>query len=103
MPYTKRSSKGATWGEHLYLIDSTAERLTKVGRSWDPERRCRDVAHACPFLGVRLLAVYPGAGGLEMAVHAALRAEFEEVGREWFRASGSEVLPTLSRVLAANA
>ena len=93
---------GATWGEHLYLID-TAERLTKIGRSWDPERRCRDVARACPFLGVRLLAVYPGAGGLEMAVHAALRAEFEEVGREWFRASGSEVLPTLSRVLATNA
>ena len=100
MTYQTRRAYGASWGEHLYVIAAAEAGLVKVGRSWDPERRCRDIGHACPWLDVDLVAVFHEAGNLEAACFRALEARMPRAGREWFRGPVEEAISCINEVLA---
>ena len=102
MPYQTRHTRGATWGEHLYVIAAPAAGLVKVGRSWDPQRRCRDIGHACPWLHVELAAVFPEAGQFEAECLRFIEAELQRVGREWFRGTAGEAITRISYILDAS-
>ena len=101
MRYQTRHAHGASWGEHLYVIAAAEAGLVKVGRSWDPARRCRDIGHSCPWLGVELVAVFHEAGCLEAACHRAVQETMPRAGREWFRGSASEAIRRVGEVVAA--
>jgi hypothetical protein len=100
MPYQTRRAHGAAWGEHLYVMAAQEAGLVKVGRSWDPERRCRDIGHACPWLRVELVAVFHEAGNLEGACHRAIQEEMNRTGREWFRGTATEAIRCINDVIA---
>jgi hypothetical protein len=65
----------------------------KVGRSGNVPQRANNLAASLPFT-ILTLAVFPGAGGVEEAVHAALAPTRNTSGRgrEWFRTSLPAVL-----------
>ena len=100
MPYQTRRAHGATWGEHLYVIAAPSAQLVKIGRSWDPERRYRDIGHACPWLDIELTAVFFEAGCLEGACHKALEEELPKAGGEWFRGSAAAAIGYINHVIA---
>jgi hypothetical protein len=76
----------------LYLAARSDNRsILKVGRSSCPIRRCKDLASGHCF-EMRLIAMWPGAGRYELAVHRALEAlRVPGSGREWFYAAPAEV------------
>jgi hypothetical protein len=74
----------------------------KIGRSCNIEERARDLASSLPFDMV-VLATIPGAGHIEMAVHAhlAARRNTDSNAREWFRISLTEALIAIAVMLPA--
>ena len=75
----------------------------KVGRTGDLAERTRTLETSMPFR-VDVLAEFPGAGHLELPVHALLayRRNTAGRGREWFRVPLSEALHAVACVLAGN-
>ena len=75
----------------------------KVGRTGDLSERTRKLETSMPFR-VDVLAEFPGAGHLELAVHSLLayRRNTAGRGREWFRVPLSEALHAVACVLAGN-
>ena len=74
----------------------------KIGRSCNIEERARDLASSLPFDMV-VLATIPGAGHIEMAVHAhlAARRNTDSNARDWFRVSLTEALIAIAVMLPA--
>jgi hypothetical protein len=86
---------------HLYVATrSDNPAILKVGRSDDPDRRCASLQSSHCF-EVKPLAVWPGAGVHETAVHRAL-SDLREPGpgREWFRARPSRVYEAVASAMA---
>ncbi len=100
MPYQTRRAHGNQWGEHLYVIAAPEAQIVKIGRSWDPARRCRDIGHACPWLCIDLVAVLYGAGCLEAACHRALEEQLPRAGGEWFRGTAAEAIQCVNDCIA---
>ena len=74
---------------HLYILThSDREDIVKVGRSDDPDSRCRQLQASQPCF-IRVAATLPFQGGLEREVHRRLRTKrvSSGAGREWFQAS----------------
>ena len=86
----------------LYLAARSDNRcILKVGWSSNPGRRCKDLEAGHCFQ-MKLIAVWPGAGNHESAVHRALKAlTVSGCSREWFRASAAEVYAAGALVMGA--
>ena len=88
-------------GYDLYVL--TNPRIPgeyKVGRSRDAEQRREDLQNGQNFR-MEIVATFPGNGYAEGLVHDRLAHSrvHEGAGREWFRASLSDVLHAIGRVL----
>ena len=88
-------------GNDLYIMRNT--RIPgehKVGRSKIVEQRREDLQNGQNFK-MEIVATFPGAGYAEGLVHDRLAHSpvNEGPGREWFRASLSDVLHAIGRVL----
>ena len=72
----------------------------KVGRSRDAEQRREDLQNGQNFR-MEIVATFPGNGYTEGLVHDRLAHSrvHEGAGREWFRASLSDILHAIGRVL----
>ena len=72
----------------------------KVGRSKGVEQRCEDLQESQNFRMV-IVATFPGAGYAEGSGHDRLAHSrvHEGPGREWFRASLSDILHAVGRAL----
>jgi hypothetical protein len=81
----------------LYMFaNSLVPGIIKIGRSKDVERRRLELQKSQPFR-IIILATFPGKGGLEGAVHAALSASrVDGPGREWFRVSASDAMHAIA-------
>ena len=81
----------------LYMFaNSIIPDIIKIGRSKDVERRRLELQKSQPFR-IITLATFPGKGGLEGAVHAALSASrVDGPGREWFRVSASDAMHAIA-------
>jgi len=81
----------------LYMFaNSMIPDIIKIGRSKDVERRRLELQKSQPFR-IIILATFPGKGGLEGAVHAALSASrVDGPGREWFRVSASDAMHAIA-------
>jgi hypothetical protein len=109
-PSTAESPAGSR--DSLYIATySFRNDCVKVGRSMDPERRCRDLGEGHAFT-VSPARVFPGYGFLEQEVHRRLRAFGNGDGRgvEWFNVSieraveavvASAILPPVPRSSAS--
>jgi hypothetical protein len=86
----------------LYLAARSDDRcILKVGRSSNPGRRCKDLEAGHCFQ-MKLVAVWPGAGNHESAVHRALKAlRVSGCSREWFRASAAEIYAAVALAMGA--
>jgi hypothetical protein len=69
----------------------------KVGRSGNVQQRAMSLSDSMPFT-ILVLAIFPGAGGLEKEVHSHFESKrvTKGRGREWFHVP----LPTIMRVVA---
>jgi len=88
-------------GYDLYVL--TNPRIPgeyKVGRSRDAEQRREDLQNGQNFR-MEIVATFPGNGYTEGLVHNRLAHSrvHEGAGREWFRASLSDILHAIGRVL----
>jgi hypothetical protein len=85
---------------HLYIMaHSDRDDIVKVGRSDDPDSRCRQLQASQPCF-IRVAATLPFQGELEKEVHRRLRSKrVNGAGREWFQASVSEALQVATEVL----
>jgi hypothetical protein len=81
----------------LYMFaNSMIPDIIKIGRSKDVERRRLELQKSQPFR-IIILATFPGKGGLEGAVHAALSASrVDGPGREWFKVSASDAMHAIA-------
>ena len=81
----------------LYVFaNSMIPDIIKIGRSKDVERRRLELQKSQPFR-IIILATFPGKGGLEGAVHAALSASrVDGPGREWFKVSASDAMHAIA-------
>ena len=98
---SEEGAEVAPAGNHLYVM--TNPRIPgeyKVGRSRTVEQRREDLQNGQNFT-MKVVATFPGNGYAERLVHdrlAHLRVS-EGPGREWFRASLSDILHAIGRVL----
>ena len=79
---------------HLYIATTShRDDIVKVGRSDDPDARCRQLQASQPFY-VQPAATLPFCGKFEGAVHQRLRCSRvnDGPGREWFRVTVAEAL-----------
>ena len=86
---------------HLYILThSDREDIVEVGRSDDPDSRCRQLQASQPCF-IRVAATLPFQGGLEREVHRRLRTKrvSSGAGRERFQASVAEALQVATEVL----
>jgi hypothetical protein len=97
-PGGKRHRSDGPYAPDLYVMalstDPTgAVHGLKVGRSGNVPQRAMNLSASMPF-NILTLAVFPGSGGVEEAVHSALAPtrNTEGRGREWFRTSLPAVL-----------
>ena len=67
------------WGNDLYIFKAGS--YCKIGRSFDVERRAREVSASCPF-PVEVVAVFPGRGGQEGVLHKQFAEQ--RMHGEWF-------------------
>jgi hypothetical protein len=83
--------------QDLYIFANTLiPGVLKIGRSFDVERRRLSMQQSHPF-HIITVASFPGAGHLELRVHAALSAlTVDGPGREWFRVSPSDAIHAIA-------
>ena len=83
--------------QDLYIFANTLiPGILKIGRSIDVERRRLSMQQSHPFHLITV-ATSPGAGHLELRVHAALSALLVDgPGREWFRVSPSDAIHAIA-------
>jgi hypothetical protein len=83
--------------QDLYIFANTLiPGILKIGRSIDVERRRLSMQQSHPF-NLITVATFPGAGHLELRVHAALSALMVDgPGREWFRVSPSDAIHAIA-------
>jgi hypothetical protein len=77
----------------IYLVHAVGTNRIKVGHTFSPESRLRQLRTASPF-PLRVLACWPGSVSAERRVHALL-SQYRKVG-EWF-----EVPPFVGRRILA--
>jgi hypothetical protein len=71
----------------IYAMLGLDSGLVKIGHSWNPRARLRDIARIVE--PVELLASVPGPERLEYELHRRFEAHRDAVrGREWFRNEG---------------
>ena len=88
-------------GSNLYVMaNSRIPGEYKVGRSKGVEQRREDLQNGQNFK-MEIVATFPGNGYAEGWVHDRLAPSrvHEGAGREWFRASLSDILHAIGRVL----
>ena len=100
---SEESTEAVPAGYDLYVM--TNPRIPgefKVGRSKGVEQRREDLQNAQNFRMV-VVATFPGAGYAEGSVHDRLvhSRVHEGPGREWFRASLSDILHAVGRAVEA--
>jgi hypothetical protein len=86
---------------HLYILThSDRDDIVKVGRSDDPDSRCRQLQASQPCF-IRVAATLPFQGHLEKQVHERLRSKRVNsgAGREWFEATVAEALQVATEIL----
>ena len=91
-------SAGSARSDSLYIFqNSLLPHMLKIGRSCNPFARASSLQASQPFI-IRVMAVYPDAGGLESSVHRLLAycRVTGGAGREWFECS----LPTACGAIA---
>ena len=83
--------------QDLYIFANTLiPGILKIGRSSDVERRRLYMQQSHPFHLITV-ATFPGAGHLELRVHAALNALLVDgPGREWFNVSSSDAIHAIA-------
>ena len=91
MPYTKRGSQH--WGSDLYVFK--AGLYCKIGRSYDPGRRAKEISSACPF-PVEIAGIFPGQGSREGAVHKHF--DSKRTHNEWFEVDCASVLVHIAQL-----
>ena len=92
VPYVGRGDQN--WGNDLYVFQ--AGPYCKVGRSYDVNRRLKELRRACPY-PVEVAAVFPGRGSDECVVHKHL-ATFRVCG-EWFQICPGPVLSFIATMV----
>ena len=95
------STEAVPAGYDLYILTNPRLRGEyKVGRSKGVEQRREDLQNGQNFRMV-IVATFPGAGFAEGLVHGRLAHSrvYEGAGREWFRASLSDILHAIGKVL----
>ena len=88
-------------GSNLYVMaNSRIPGEYKVGRSKGVEQRREDLQNGQNFR-MEIVATFPGAGYAEGSVHDRLAPSrvHEGAGREWFRASLSDILHAIGRII----
>lgn len=68
--------------DDLYVFESPATGMLKIGRSVDPQKRLATGTTFCPDPEGRLIVVVSGAGNREQEVHRAFSAFHSH--KEWF-------------------
>lgn len=73
--------KNNTSDGHVYFISMVGTQFIKIGHSFDPERRLKQLQTASP-VALKLIGIRPGSKHVERLFHRQLR-EFRQEG-EWF-------------------